>query len=207
MDNLALIDAMRSQLGALDTAPIVKGTTTWWRLMLINERTGEITRLVEQQNIIPYQGADVFARLLAGDVTYAPGAMFFEFENTVGDPVAPTPARDEDINYYLSTLLLNPNRDYMRIPLVVSPSLTASGDDYDGNQVTFFAITAGLTGVHGLTFDQSVDSKVYGVALAATPTPAQYTSDLLFSRSYAGFTAVPKQDGFAIGAQYMIRFL
>ena len=163
--------------------------------------------MTEHRNIIPYQGADVMARILAGDATWAPRAMFFEFENTAGSPTIPTPARDEGIDYYLTTLPLDLDKDYLRIPLVVSPSLSASGTNYDGNQVTFFAVSAGLTGIHGRTFDSSVNSKVYGVALAATPTVAQYTLDRLFSRSYSGFSPVPKEDGYAIGGQYMIRFV
>ena len=179
---------------------------TQWRIFSFNERTGEIRKMVSQPSIIPYQGADILARILAGDSSWAPAAVFFEFENTAGAPVIPVPTRAEGIDYYLSTLALEATKDYLRIPLVVAPSFTASGTDYDGNQVTFFAVTAGLTGVHGKTFDFSVDSKVYGVALAATPTPAQYTQDRLFSRSYTGFDPVPKDDGFQIGAQYLIRF-
>jgi hypothetical protein len=132
--------------------------------------------------------------------------MYFEFENTAGSPTIPSPTRDEGIEYYLDDLSLEATKDYVRIPLIVPAAFTASGSDYEGNQATFWAVTSGSTGVHGKTFDQSVNSKVYGVALAATPTPAQYTQDKLFSRSYTGFSPVPKEDGYQIGAQYLIRF-
>lgn len=203
--NASSLRALQEQLSIIEPVD-VRSWQTWWRVFSFDERTGEIRRMFEQKNIIPYQGADIMARVLAGDDSYAPAAMYFEFENTAGTPTPPTPARNEDISYYLSTLALEASKDYLRIPLVVSPSFTASGASYDGNQVTFFAVTAGMTGVHGKTFDHTVDSQVYGVALAATPTPDQYTSDLLFSRSYTGFAPVPKEDGNQIGAQYLIRF-
>jgi hypothetical protein len=200
------LKALHANLAVLEPVDLGQHMSTWWRIFLFNPETGHIKMLVEQKNIIPYQGADVLARLLAGDITYAPGAMFFEYENTAGVPSVPTPARDEGIEYYLSSLPLDPDKDYVRAPLVVSPAISASGSDYAGNQVTFFAVTAGTSGVHGRAFDKANDSKVYGVALAATPQPTQYTQDLLFSRSYSGFSPVPKEVGYQIGGQYIIRF-
>ena len=198
------LQVLHANLAALEPVDLGQDAATWWRIFSFNPETGHVKVLVEQKNIIPYQGADVLARLLAGDITYAPGAMFFEFEN--GTPSVPSPSRDEGIEYYLDTLALSSVKDYVRAPLVVSPSISASGSDYDGNQVTFFAITAGTTGVHGKAFSLSAGSEVYGVALAATPEPTQYTQDKLFSRSYSGFTPVPKEDGYQIGGQYIIRF-
>ncbi len=203
--NPSVMNALREQLGAVEVLD-VRQWQTWWRIFSFNEKTGEIQKMVEQKNIIPYQGADVMARVLAGDITWAPGAVYFEYENTAGVVTVPTPVRDENIDYYLSTLALEAAKDYIRIPLVVPAAFTASGADYEGNQVTFWAVTSGTTGVHGKAFDKSVDSKVYGVALAATPTPDQYTLDKLFSRSYTGFDPVPKEDGYQIGSQYLIRF-
>lgn len=201
-----IIRAVQEQLEVIEPVDLARGVQTWWRIFSFDEKTGELRRMVSQKNIIPYQGADILARILSGDNTYKPGAMFFEYENTAGTPSPPSPTRDEGIDYYLNDLPLTSNRDYLRIPLVVAPSLTASSSDYAGNQVTFFALTAGASGIHGETFDSAANSKVYGVALAATPDPTQYTQDWLFSRSYTGFDPVPKEDGYQIGAQYLIRF-
>jgi hypothetical protein len=198
-----LVKVVKEQL---DEIRMPADCTTWWRIFSINERTGIIKMMVSQPNIIPYQGADIMAQLLAGEATWKIGAMFFEFENTAGAPTVPSPQRSESIDYYIDDLSLEPTKDYMRIPLIVPPAVTSSSAVYAGNQVTFFAITSGLTGVHGRTFDASVNSKVYGVALAATPEPTEYTQDKLFSRSYTGFDPVPKEDGFAVGAMYLIRF-
>lgn len=201
-----LISTIHEQLAQLDTVDL-RTASTWWRIFKFDEKTGEIVQLVEQKNIIPYQGADVLARALSGNSSYGAGAMYFEYENTAGVPTIPSPQRDEDISYYLDTLNLSATKDYIRIPLVVPAGFSSSNSDrYDGNQVTFFAMTSGTTGTHGKAFSNAANSKVYGVALAAAPTPAQYTSDLLFSRSYDGFDPVTKDDGFAIGGQYLIRF-
>jgi hypothetical protein len=199
-----LIRKLHVQLESVDLG---KDVMTWWRIFSFNEETGIIKKVVAQPNIIPFQGADILAKALSGDVDFKLGAMFFEFENTAGTPTPPDPARSEGIDYYLDDLPLTANRDYVRIPLVIPAGFTSSDDDnYDHNQATFFAITSGNQGVHGESFSQSSNSKVYGVALAATPEPTQYTSDRLFSRSYSGFDPVPKEDGYQIGAQYLIRF-
>ena len=181
--------------------------TTWWRIFSFDEKTGVVKRVVAQPNIIPYQGADVMARVLSGDVDYKAAVILFEYQNTAGSIVIPTPTRDEGIDYYLDTIPLTPNRDYLRVPLA-APAAFSSSDSakYDGNQASFFAISAGTQGIHGEPFSHSANSKVFGVGLAATPTPDQYTHDKLFSRSYDGFDPVPKEDGYQIGAQYVIRF-
>jgi hypothetical protein len=162
----------------------------------------------EQKNLIPFQGADMLARVLAGDTDFKAAAMLFEYENTAGAISIPTPLRSEGIDYYLNDLPLTAGRDYLRIPLVVPAGFgTSDAAKYDGNQVTFFAVSSGSEGIHGEPYSESVDSHVYGVGLAATPTPADFNQDRLFSRSYTGFDPVPKEDGHQVGAQYLIRFL
>lgn len=203
--NHHLIRAIQGQLDAIDLSHDVR---TWWRIFSFDEKTGEIRHLIEKANLIPYQGADVLARALGGDPDYVAGAMYFEFENTAGSPSVPTPARDEDISYYLDTLALSSTKDYVRASLVIPAGYSSSDSaKYTGNQVTFFATTSGTEGVHGRAFSSAANSKVYGVALAATPEPTQYTSDLLFSRTYDNVGVIPKEDGYQIGAQYLIRFL
>lgn len=204
--NGKLIRKLSDQLSAMrDDVNLDTDVLTWWRIFSFNEETGVIKKMVAQPNIIPYQGADVLARSLAGDSDYVAGAMLFEYEN--GSPTIPSPQRDEGIDYYLDDLALSATKDYIRVPLVIPAGFSSSdATKYGGNQATFFAITSGTTGIHGRAFSLSAGSEVYGVALVATPTPTQYTSDLLFSRSYDGFDPVPKEDGYQIGAQYMIRF-
>jgi len=206
--NHELIRKLSDQLDSVrDDVSLEHDVLTWWRIFSFNEETGIIKKMVAQPNIIPYQGADVLARALAGDADYVAGAMLFEYENTAGAPSIPSPQRDEGIDYYLDDLSLSATKDYLRIPLVIPAGFSSSDSTkYDGNQATFFAITSGVTGIHSKGFTQADSSQVYGVGLVATPQPTQYTSDLLFSRSYDGFDPVPKESGYQIGAQYMIRF-
>lgn len=180
---------------------------TWWRIFSFDEETGTVRKVVAQPNLIPYQGADILAKVLSGDVTFKAAAVLFEYENNAGAIAIPTPARDEGIDYYLTTIPLTPNRDYLRVALA-APTAFSSSDSakYDNNQASFFSISAGTEGIHGEPFSHSANSKVFGVGLAATPEPDQYTQDKLFSRSYDGFDPVPKEDGYQIGAQYVIRF-
>jgi len=203
--NHELIQKLQVQLEDIDLGS--HDMVTWWRIFSFHEKTGTIKQMVAQSNIIPYQGADVLARVLSGNVNYKAAAMLFEFENTAGVPTIPSPQRAEGIDYYLDDLALSLTKDYLRIPLVIPAGFSSSDSTrYNGNQATFFAITSGTAGIHGRAFDHSVDSQVYGVGLVATPTPTQSTSDLLFSRSYDGFDPVPKEAGYSIGGQYMIRF-
>jgi hypothetical protein len=205
--NPKLIPVINEQLAQLDSIHVEQDVETWWRIFSFDEKTGEVIRLIEKRNLIPYQGADILARCLAGDVSYAAGAMYFEYENTAGSPSVPSPARDEDISYYLDTLALSATKDYVRAQLVIPAGFSSSDSaKYAENQATFFAITSGTTGVHGKAFSNAANSKVYGVAMAATPEPTQYTSDLLFSRTYDDVGTIPKEDGYQIGAQYLIRF-
>lgn len=159
------------------------------------------------KNTYMYSGADICAKLLAGDVTYSIGAMYFEFENLAspGDPVvAPSYDRSGGISYYTS--LASP-RDFLRVPLVISPSLISSNDtNFDNNQITFFALSDGYTGQNGLAFSSAANSAVFGGALVATPTPGTQANDLIFSRTYWADDAVEKAENHQIGVQWTLQF-
>jgi len=102
----------------------------------------------------------------------------------------PTFGRDEGRDYY-QDLSLSASRDFLRVPLLVQPTIgiETGFEDYftagvDGNKLTFFTQTQGTAGFHGKTFSDSVNSKVFGVALVATPVFADPTLDVVFARSY-----------------------
>jgi hypothetical protein len=198
---------MRALQQQVEDVHLPSSFKTWWRIFSFNEKTGIVKKVVAQPNLIPYQGADVLAKTLAGDVTFKASSILFEYQNTAGVIAVPTPARDEGIDYYLTTIPLTPNRDYLRVPMA-APTAFSSSDStkYANNQASFFAISSGILGIHGEAFSSAANSQVFGVGMVATPTPDQYTQDKLFSRSYDGFDPVPKEDGYQIGAQYVIRF-
>jgi len=202
--NAELLRALQHQV---EDVHLPSSFMTWWRLFSFDEKTGIVKKVVAQPNLIPYQGADVLARVLAGDVTLKAASILFEYQNTTGAIAVPTPTRDEGIDYYLTTIPLTPNRDYLRVALSAPVAFSSSDSaKYEGNQASFFAISSGIKGIHNEPFSSAAHSKVFGVGLVSTPDPDQHTQDKLFSRSYDGFDPVPKEDGYQVGAQYVIRF-
>lgn len=175
-------------------------------------KLGLPTKVVELRNLILYGGSDIMARVLGGDDEYKVQAMYFEFENLAdpGDLIAePTFDRSGGLTYYQG---LSSPKDYLRIPITVSPSILSSDiTKYVGNQVTFFALTGGTQGVNGVAFNEASNSTVYGVGLAATPVLNDPTQDIVFARAYfpgsgSGANKFPKQVGHAIGTDWSVRF-
>lgn len=163
-------------------------------------------------NLVLFGGSDVMARILGGDNKFKVQAMYFEFEN-LSDPgdsiVPPIFDRSGGLAYYQG--LISP-KDYLRIPITVSPSILSSDDTkFAGNQTTFFALTGGTEGVNGVQFDATSNSTVYGVALAATPVVDDPTQDIVFSRVYftdlgGGENKFLKESGHAIGVDWSVKF-
>jgi hypothetical protein len=156
------------------------------------ELTGKKTFLFSQHNEWVDTWGAIAARAIAlGDRTYKLSAMYVEFENVAspGDAVTvPTIDPADGIDYYLD-LASSPTRDFLRIPLDVSPVLSVvdgydSIPDDEGNQVQLFATTQGVTGANGKTFSNGANSKIFGVALVATPEWGDRTRDIVFARSY-----------------------
>ena len=54
----------------------------------------------------------------------------------------------------------------------------------EGNLLTFYTQSQGAVGYHGRTFSHSVNSKVFGAALVATPTADDPTQDIIVARTY-----------------------
>ena len=144
-------------------------------------------------------------------------AMYLEFEN-VADPDDPVTVPDytqaDGLEYY-NDLINSDTRDYLRVPLLTEPLLgVESGyeDQFeagvDGNLLTFFTISQGVTGVHGKDFSDSVNSKVCGAALIATPDFGDPTLDVIFARSYLDAAdQVPKLPSSQIGVTWETAFL
>jgi hypothetical protein len=139
-----------------------------------------------KSNLVLYQWATITSQLLAvGSSNYRIAGMYLEFENVAspGDTVSPpTFDRTRDITYY-DDLAGSSNRDYLRVPLTASP-IGTEGSGFSNNQIVFFARSSGSTGVHGKTFSDSVNSKIFGASLAAFVDSNDATQDLLFSSFY-----------------------
>lgn len=200
----------------------VRGHVTLWS---VNEATGLLTPLHSQKNLILLSWGHAAARQLgyrpqAGRPSYHISAMYIEYEN-VANPVNPVTVsafdRDLDPDYY-NDLYASATQDFLRVALRLEPSLgisvTTEGDypDYftagqDGNQLTFFAQTAGTAGVHGKPFGAAYNSKVYAATLVATPDPDDRSKDVLFARTtFAEENQVTKEASSQIGITWDIAF-
>jgi len=130
----------------------------------------------------------VLAKLLSlGESKYRISTMYLEFENVDApeDPVAaPVFDRTRNIDYY-NDLVSNPDRDYLRVPL--SSALVEASDESlypGGNRLVLTARSSGTTGVHGKTFSDSVNSKIFGAALVAQLDKDDASQDLIISAMY-----------------------
>lgn len=184
----------------------------------IDEATGHKTKLFEQNNLVMYTwGLAVAKGWCQGNANYLPSTFYFEYENVAmpGDTVTvPTYARSDGLSYYLTLPAGPPAKDYLRLSVSGLPSISIySGyEPYftapDGNVATFFAQTAGTTGQLGRPFASGSNSKVYGVALVATPVPGDKTKDVIIARSYfSTMNQQLKMTGTQIGVTWSVPFL
>lgn len=195
----------------------VRGHVRLWRV----DASGLFTPLHSQPNQIQYSWGHIAARQLgyrpqAGRPSFHISALYIEFEN-VGDPEdtisVSSFGRDVSVDYY-NELAASSTQDFLRVPLRLEPTLGISTgyEDYftpgqDGNQLTFFAQTAGLQGVHGKSFSHTVNSKIYAAALVAAPTFSDRTQDVIFARTtFAAENQVTKEASAQIGVTWDIAF-
>lgn len=167
-----------------------------------------IFKTVVKKNLILFSGADIFARLLAGQNAYAVNAVYLEYANTAGSIAIPAFDRTGGVDYY-NGLSGSPTVDFLRVPLLIDPGISSTGADYTGNRVTFLANSQGSVGFHGKPFEQSSNSRVYGAALVSAPSLTDQSQDIVFSRVYMGGVAgwdvdVEKIDGLEIGITWAV---
>ncbi len=195
-----------------DVTPEVQGLVRLWK----TRPSGLMIPVATTQNQLQYSWGFIAARAIGmGDADYQVDAMYIEFENVAApaDPItAPAYGRDEGLEYY-DGLSASGTKDYIRTALVSTPMLgVKSGfENYfgtnEGNKLTFFAQTSGATGVHGRTFSDVVNSKVYGAALIATPAFVDPTQDVVFARTYfATAGQVVKEASSQIGITWETNF-
>lgn len=140
-------------------------------------------------NAAVYDAAVIVAKLLRGapdGKDYKIGGMYLEFDNS-GAAVNPVPvvSREGSLAYYLQLHANSPTRDYLRVPLIATAGENTDSELFsDENLATFYAQTQGVIGVHGLTYSDSVNSRIYGGALVAFRDPDDDSQDLVFSRFY-----------------------
>lgn len=146
--------------------------------------------LFRQMNTNLKEGGAILTQLLSGKREYKINAIYFEFANVAspGDPVtAPAVDEAEGRDYFDG---LGVDRDYLRVQLTVPPTIRPQVGDENlfeeeqGNEIEFFCLSEGESGINGLPFGFSSNSVLYGMALVATPDWSDRTNDLIFARSY-----------------------
>ena len=142
-------------------------------------------------NLVVYEWGTIVGHLLNGSgVNYSIGGMYLEFDNTTGDVPLPSFDRTRSVSYYNN--LSGGDTDYLRVPLTATQLLSSDDTLFPhGNQCVFFARSAGTSGVHGDTFSNTEDSKIFGASLAAFVDDTDATQDLILSSFY--FEAASQQ--------------
>lgn len=150
---------------------------------------GTIRELASRPNTWMYQWSSIAARLFAtGDTAYLPSAAYVLFNNgtAAGSVGVPSLTRSSGTSYFQG---LSGSLDFLRIPFLTPPTIavnsayTAYLPSNLGNQLTYFTLASGPTGVKGLSFSNAASSVVLGVAIVATPVPDDPTSDLVWAAS------------------------
>lgn len=137
------------------------------------------------ENLVTYQGADIIARLLAGQANYRIARFWFEFENS-STPTTPSPGRADTAQSVRAEATAP--RDIVRGMLAAQPLLSPSGPEYTGNQGTYHAITAtGAAGeINSLSFEAADNSHIIAMCLVASPTGPSINDDLVYARYALG---------------------
>lgn len=180
-----------------------------------NIRTGRMTPILKLRNKILYQGADIMAALLGGDLNHRISHMYMEFENTAGAPALPTINRDNGRSYF-AAIDGTGNRDWVRVPIIMNPSLSIVPNDsvdYSGNTVMFVATTASVDPAQGKAdasnyfADAGPDgpSKIFSLGLVAATDQNNEGNDKVFSRVNLS-TAMPLQPSSHIVFFWSIKF-
>jgi hypothetical protein len=149
-----------------------------------------------------------------GDVAYKIDKVYVEFENVTlpGDAVTiPSFTKFDGRDYYDG---LTSPQDYLRLTTDGDPTLQiASGyEDYftegtDGNSLHFRAQTSGTAGINGVAFNDSANSKAFGLALVASPVEGDRTQDIVVTRGYWDVAdQVLKQASGQIGVTWDLTF-
>lgn len=201
----------------------VQGFVSLWR---VDDLTGERRQLCAQHNQIQHTWGYLAARALGlrntGDTpSHHISAVYFEYENvlTAETAVVESQSFSKTLNIdYYNTLGTSPNRDYLRVPIIVAPQFsTATGyasllpTNQQTNQITFFAQTTGTSGMTGRAFGANVGgriSKIYAAALVAAPDIADPTKDVIFSRTvFSADNQVIKDVSAQVGITWSIAFI
>lgn len=146
---------------------------------------GKVVASQAIENTFMYGGADVIGLLLAGRRGPLDYAYLEFFNGTSPGGLPDEPNKDEGKSYYNALAGAEvPDRDYVRVPLLFTPALTATSADYASNAVNYVITSdnAAAEGAAGLSFGNAAGSSVYGAALVSGGDTE--AGDIVFARLY-----------------------
>lgn len=182
-----------------------------------NIRTGRLTKALEQKNLILFEGADIMAAILGGDMSKAISHMYFQYENTNVGPVStPILTRGSGRSSFDAITGVDPASDWLRVPLLSTPKLVRipnDSADYAQNGVVFTATSAASETMHGespahnyfAASGANGPSKIVSAALVAAPAPSNNRLDKVFSRVNLS-TPLTMQPGHQLTVYWIINF-
>lgn len=183
---------------------------------------GTTTSAFARSNQLTYSCAQALARLMAGDITYAPKYMGFIYGLTGTDSVggsAPSllhPPTNRDVVMSAGGLgaeMADVVGNIQINPLTFTPSLATDGDSYDSNAITFSAHTrTGAGAVYA--FPQSdpyagpmvAGTYLYHALLLAQPAAGVYVPLARVTLGDAGPVYYAKPSGFELALDWQISF-
>lgn len=149
--------------------------------------------LASARNTWMYEWGQIATQVFGrGNLAYVPAAFYVEYDNVATPSTTvpvPTVNRQDGISYYLA-LSSSPTVDYLRVPFLlqpgidIDPAFTSFLSPPFGNRLSFHSLTSGTAGVNGKAFTNAANSKVYGLAVVATPVPGDHTQDVVWARLY-----------------------
>ena len=167
-----------------------------------------------EDNLVLYEWANIVSSLVypaSDSKDYTLKGMYLEYEsNNSGATINPTPTFDRTGGVQTAPSYwenLGTNRDYLRLKVDSYKKVVGTNEV----TITFRAQSTGAAGTKTtspVTFSDSVNSRVYGCALAAYPGgTADKSQDLVFSRFYfSGSSQIDKLAGSNIGIAWSITF-
>lgn len=160
-----------------------------------NKITNNFTSILHKKNLVLYGAADIMAKLVSGNSSYAVSHMYYDYANTNSTPPPPTINREDGLPYFNA---LSGANDFLRIPILTSAKIDkyyefsspTPNDVYKGNMATFVATSAASPSQSGeidpnnyfLSTGINGPSKIISVALVVSPDPYDRHKDIIFSR-------------------------
>ena len=142
----------------------------WYELIFRDKKTKNVEHKIRGHNLITYQGADILAKLLSGNIAYKIGYIYGEHapDGTYGPSHGLTPSRSDTVDS-MEDIGVGRTSENARVP-VIYPGFNAD-INYNNNIVNFSASFS----------DAILDNRQFvGIGLVAKVG----ATDLLFSHDY-----------------------